>query len=67
VTDPAFIPVKGQDALRDISPLRGLPGLTSLNLWNCYGLESLEPLRHRVRRPFVLSFSNKNMAMRQRI
>jgi formylglycine-generating enzyme required for sulfatase activity/Leucine-rich repeat (LRR) protein len=45
VTELAFIPVKDQDVLTDISPLRALPGLTYLNLWSCSELEDLEPLK----------------------
>jgi hypothetical protein len=45
VTEFVFTPIKGQDVLTDLSPVRALPGLTYLNLWSCVGLENLEPLR----------------------
>jgi eukaryotic-like serine/threonine-protein kinase len=45
VTELIFTPVKGQDMVTDIAPVRALPGLTWLNLWGCVGLEDLEPLK----------------------
>ena len=45
VTELTFTPVKGQDVVTDLSPVRALVGLTYLNLWGCGGLEDLEPLK----------------------
>jgi len=45
VTELTFTPVNGQDAVTDLSPVRALAGLTSLNLWGCSGLGDLEPLK----------------------
>jgi Leucine-rich repeat (LRR) protein len=45
VTELTFTPVTGQDAMTDLSPVRALAGLTSLNLWGCSGLGDLEPLK----------------------
>jgi formylglycine-generating enzyme required for sulfatase activity/serine/threonine protein kinase/Leucine-rich repeat (LRR) protein len=45
VTELTFNPVKDQDVVTDLSPVRALKGLTSLNLENCYGLGDLEPLK----------------------
>ena len=40
-----FNPTDDQNALTDISPVRALAGLTSLNLWNCSALADLGPLQ----------------------
>jgi serine/threonine protein kinase/Leucine-rich repeat (LRR) protein len=45
VTELRFVPVKGQDAVIDLSPVRALAGLTSLHLLDCYGLGDLAPLK----------------------
>ena len=45
VTQLRFVPVKGQDAVTDLSPVRALAGLTSLHLVDCYGLGDLAPLK----------------------
>ena len=45
VAELTFTPVKGQDALTDLSPVRALAGLTRLTLLGCAGLEDLEPLK----------------------
>jgi hypothetical protein len=45
VTELRFVPVKGQDAVIDLSPVRALSGLTSLHLLDCYGLGDLAPLK----------------------
>jgi hypothetical protein len=45
VTGLYFAPVKGRDAVIDLSPVRALAGLTSLQLVDCYGLGDLAPLK----------------------
>jgi hypothetical protein len=45
VTEFVFTPIKGEDALTDLSPVRALPDLTYLNLWSSSGLDDLEPLK----------------------
>lgn len=45
VTQLRFVPVKGQDAVTDLAPVRALAGLTALMLDNCYDLADLTPLK----------------------
>jgi len=45
VTELNFNPTDDQNALTDVSPVRALAGLTSLNLWNCSALADLGPLQ----------------------
>ncbi len=45
VTEFNFNPTDDQNALTDLSPVRALAGLTSLNLWNCSALADLGPLQ----------------------
>ena len=45
VTEFNFNPTDDQNAVTDLSPVRALAGLTSLNLWNCSALADLGPLQ----------------------
>jgi formylglycine-generating enzyme required for sulfatase activity len=45
VTEFSFQPYPGHDVLTDLSPLRALPDLRSLNLWGCSGLTDLQTLK----------------------